>query len=242
MYSAKIDGARVQFGTLGFLYNNNKLMYDRKTNTLWHQFTGEPVVGVLADSGIKLYFPPVVVTTWEEWVTAHPDTLVLDNNTGVYSPDLYSSEDDPSSLYYRYRTSPDAMFPVARRSTLLDTKDVVLGLHLGGRAKAYPLDRLVEEVLNDDLGDTTLVIVTDTKAKAARAYLRGEHTFTASPAQGGDRRPLTILDKESNRWRVTEEALVMVDDPLQRLERLPSRMAYWFGWFSFFPSTQVYGE
>ena len=78
MYSAKLDGERVTFGTSGLLYRSNKLMYDRKTNTLWRQFTGEPVVGALADSGIRLSIFPVVLTQWQEWVAAHPDTTVLD--------------------------------------------------------------------------------------------------------------------------------------------------------------------
>jgi hypothetical protein len=25
------------------------------------------------------------------------------------------------------------------------------------------------------------------------------------------------------------------------LERLPGHMAYWFGWFSFYPRTELYG-
>ena len=32
-------------GTSGFLYRSNKLMFDRKTETLWHQFRGVPAVG-----------------------------------------------------------------------------------------------------------------------------------------------------------------------------------------------------
>ena len=243
MYSAKIEGEKVQFGTSGFLYLSNKLMYDRKTNTLWHQFTGEPVVGVLSDSGIKLSFFPVVLTTWEEWVAAHPDTKVLDIDTGVYSPDLYQPEDDLSSVYYNYRNSPDTMFPVGHRSPLLDTKAMVLGLRLEGRPKAYPLDRLVEDVVvNDELGGTALVIVTDAKARAARAYHRGDHTFQAAPATEDAGGLSTIEDEGGTRWQVTEEALVKVNDPSQRLERLPSHTAFWFGWFAFFPLTQVYGE
>ncbi len=31
------------FGSSGFLYRSNKLMFDRETNSLWNQFTGEPV-------------------------------------------------------------------------------------------------------------------------------------------------------------------------------------------------------
>ena len=42
MYDAQLDGEDVTFGTSGFLYQNNKLMYDRPTDTLWHSLTGEP--------------------------------------------------------------------------------------------------------------------------------------------------------------------------------------------------------
>ena len=31
------------FGSSGFLYRSNKLMFDRETNSLWNQFTGKPV-------------------------------------------------------------------------------------------------------------------------------------------------------------------------------------------------------
>ena len=37
-----------------------------------------------------------------------------------------------------------------------------------------------------------------------------------------------------------EESLTREDDPEERLERLPSHMAYWFGWYSFHPATDVY--
>ena len=66
MYSAKIDGEPTTFGTSGLLYRSNKLMYDRKTESLWSSLLGEPVIGLLADSEIKLAFFPVVLTTWEE--------------------------------------------------------------------------------------------------------------------------------------------------------------------------------
>jgi Protein of unknown function (DUF3179) len=51
--------------------------------------TGEPVVGPLAHSGIRLKVLPVVITTWKEWRTDHPDTQVLDITTGYqrdYTP------------------------------------------------------------------------------------------------------------------------------------------------------------
>ena len=136
MYSAKLNGERVTFGTSGLLYLSNKLMYDRKTNTLWRQFTGEPVVGSLAGSGIRLSIFPVVVTQWQEWVTAHPDTTVLDIETGIYLSSTYFPESNPRSIYYDYFSSPDTMFPVWSRSSLLDTKTVVLDC--GWKARPKP--------------------------------------------------------------------------------------------------------
>ena len=40
-------------------------------------------------------------------------------------------------------------------------------------------------------------------------------------------------------WRTTEDALVASDG--RELPRLGGHLAFWFGWFSFFPHTTVYG-
>ena len=76
-----VDGERVEFGTSGYLYRSNKLMYDRKTETLWHQFRGVPAVGPLAGSGMELEVLPMTLTVWSQWVAEHPDTTVLDLDT-----------------------------------------------------------------------------------------------------------------------------------------------------------------
>ena len=94
------------------LYRSNKVMYDRLTNSLWNQLTSEPVIGPLWDSGIKLDFFPVSLTTWEEWLELHPDTTVLDQETGVYPAEFYTPENNPQSIYYEYFESPETMFPV----------------------------------------------------------------------------------------------------------------------------------
>ena len=89
MYSTEVNGETTEFGTSGMLYRSNKLMYDRATETLWHQFRGEPVVGPLAGSGIRLRVLPSVLTTWVEWLAEHPDTTVISNDTGVYPAGFY---------------------------------------------------------------------------------------------------------------------------------------------------------
>ena len=241
MYSTTVDGEALQFGTSGFLYRSNKLMYDRKTNTLWNQFLGEPVVGPLADSGTRLELLPVLVTTWAEWVGEHPDTTVLDINTGVYAAPLYRVESDPMSTYFSYRASPEPIFPVGPESNLLLSKTEVLGLHFDGVARAYPLVLLREEGLaNDTVGGRNVVVVPERAPGAARAYARGELTFSVAGRPEGAA-PAVLLDQHGRRWRVEEGALVQEAAPSGlRLERLPSRVAFWFGWYAFFPMTTVY--
>ncbi len=65
-------------------------MYDRGTRTLWQSMTGEPVMGELADSGIKLELLPVTLTTWDEWREQNPETTVLSVDTGFSRPYLFA--------------------------------------------------------------------------------------------------------------------------------------------------------
>lgn len=232
MYSAEINGEPTEFGTSGMLYRSNKLMYDRATETLWHQFRGEPVVGPLADSGLRLEILPSVLTTWADWLTQHPDTTVISNDTGVYPAESYRPESDRRSIYYSYRADPGTMFPVPATDDALPAKTPVFGLAFHGAARAYPRDTLAQSpALNDTVGGQAVVIIADDHG-AARAYDRGELEF--QPIPGG------LRDDRGQQWQVTEDALVNAADPARRLERLPSRDAYWFGWFAFYPHTEVY--
>lgn len=242
MYSTRVNERVLQFGTSGFLYRSNKLMYDRGTGTLWHQFLGEPVVGTLADSGIVLERFPVTVTTWGEWLAAHRNTSVLDIHTGIYPPEAYAPEDDPLSTYFLYRESSKAMFPLAQRSNLLPEKATVLGVSVNGHTRAYPLELLSEQpVINDSLGGENLVVVTVAQARAARVYQRASLVFSLAQPGEGAQGGVVLADEQARRWRMEEESLVQVEDPSQRLRRLPSGMAYWFGWYTFYPASEVYG-
>jgi hypothetical protein len=242
------NGEEYEFGTSGFLYRSNKLMYDRTTRTLWNQLTGEPVLGELAaDEDLRLNILPVVLSTWEDWLSRHPDTLVMTRETGLYPPDFY----EPGVLYGDYFQSGETMFPVWQRSDLLADKDFVYTLYLDGIPKAYDVKRLAEEeVINDTLGETAVVLiatqgtvtidgnhrrvgaVTYTNGGEVRAYDRGDHLFTPGPD------PYIVLDEDGREWQVTEEALLGPDG--ETAPRLSGHLAYWFGWYAFFPDTLLY--
>ena len=233
MYSTEVNGETTEFGTSGMLYRSNKLMYDRATETLWHQFRGEPVVGPLAGSGIRLDVLPNILTTWGKWLAEHPDTTVISNDTGVYPADFYRPEEHTRSIYYSYRADPGTMFPVAGIDDRLDIKAQVFGLTFEGEARAYLRSDLAQtQVLNDTVGGQEVVIVT-AAGGGVRAYNRDGLQFQAE-------REGFIQDGQGRLWRVLEDALENVGEPSQTLERLPSRDAYWFGWHAFYPHTDLY--
>ena len=67
-----------------------------------------------------------------------------------------------------------------------------------------------------------------------RAHLRRSHTFR--PGNG----PNELSDEKAGRWQVREERLEGPEG--ERLARAPGLLAYWFGWHSFHPRTELYHE
>ena len=240
-YHGKFDGMETTFGTSGFLYRSNKIMYDRETFSLWNQETGQPVIGELADSGIQLNFFPTLLTTWGEWTDEHPDTTVLALDTGVYQPGRYFPEDNPNATYYEYFNTPGTMFPVWIRDDSLEAKDVVLGVNVGEAQKAYPVSVLqVERVVNDTLGETNVVVLGSEISQAAKAYERGDQEFSRTEGDASTGVPMKLVDKNGQVWDVTEEALVNASDASQTLPRIPTHSSFWFGWYAFYPETELY--
>ena len=139
-----------EFGSSGFLYRSNKLMYDRETNSLWNQFTGLPVVGTLTRSDIVLRTRPVAITTWANWLAKHPKTKVLSLETG------YERDYSPGRPYGDYFASPDTMFPVQVKDTRLEKKSYVYALRDDAVEKAWALSLFDGgAVVNDIAGNST---------------------------------------------------------------------------------------
>ena len=214
------------FGSSGFLYRSNKLMYDRETNSLWNQFTGRPVVGELTGSGIVLKVLPVAITKWRHWLERHPDTKVLSLRTG------HVRDYRPGAYYKEYFASPTLMFPAVVGDKRLKPKDQVFALRVDGADKAWPLTAFAGgRVINDRVGERDIVLIGDADSHTVRAYDAGGRTFAAGPEGAAS----VVADGES--WRVEEEALVA---GAARLARLPGHIAYWFAWSGFTAGAPLY--
>lgn len=228
LFETAVDGrnAPFEFGSSGFLYRSNKLMYDRETNSLWNQFTGQPVVGELVGSEIELKVRPVAITTWKKWLDRNPDTRVLSLETG------YSRDYRPGRPYAAYFNSPDLMFPALVNDNRLAAKDYVFALRLENAEKAWSLDLFDDQpVLNDSIGARDIVLIGDPETRTVRAYSSNGLVFTADEDNPAN------LRTGNGTWQIGEDALVGPNG--QRLDRLPGHIAYWFAWQNYLPDAET---
>ena len=148
------------------------------------------------------------------------------------------------AAYSDYFNNPEfVMFPVFNQNEdIAQNKDMVFGLRFDEQVKAYPLDILTQErVTNDRVDGQDVVIITQPTPErdffepggaAVRAYASDGLTFSTSDDA------TTVVDAEGLVWQVTEDALTAPDG--RELPRLAGHLAFWFGWYSFYPDTLFY--
>lgn len=213
------------FGVSGRLYKNDLVMYDHQTESYWTQVLGEAIRG--AFHGTRLVALTGTTLSWSEWLDSHPDTKLLDRPVDDRGQFLRDYAYDP---YAGYASSPEIWFPRGNVDPyrVLDPKALVLGVVLGGRARAYPESTLREEgAVNDVLGDVP-VLVTNVDG-AMKAWERGERTFRP----GTDR---MVVDDLGNAF----DAISGRGESGQ-LTEIHAITAFWFAWYDFYPATSIYG-
>ena len=131
----EVGGKVTEFGVSGVLYNSDLVFYDRQTETLWDQVEAKGIVGPLTGETLELV--PVTMTRWSRWRAAHPDTLVLSEDTGF-------AEDYSTDHYGKYRDSDRIVFPVKRKDKSIHPKSVVFGFSLDDGSVAYTESLLQE--------------------------------------------------------------------------------------------------
>jgi hypothetical protein len=228
-YKTRVGTIDHELGTSGFLYRSNKLMYDRKTQSLWSTVRGEPVIGPLVDKGIRLEHVSIVTTTWGEWRRRHPDTTVLSLNTG------HQRDYGEGRAYQRYYSTDRLMFNTPFQDNRLQNKQEVLALVFPASPKeqlAIDTEYLLAHPLyTDTVGDQKILVLTDTSG-ASRVYDPKRFDFVSYD------RDSTLIDNQGYSWTMREDRLESAEHTIT-LERLPSRNAFWFGWHAAFPATRL---
>lgn len=226
LYETNLEGRkdRLTFGSSGFLYRSNKLMFDRETSSLWNQFTGQPVVGELVDQDVKLKTRPVTITSWSTWQKRNPDTKVLSLKTGHFR------DYDSGVVYKEYFASSELMFPaLVSDESVVQRKDYVFGIRDFGAAKAWPLKAFTRKtVINDQIGSKNIVLIGDATTRTVRSYERGDIEFE----HGGS---LESLKSDAGSWVISENGLTGPNN--EKLARVSGSISYWFAWENYLGKT-----
>lgn len=232
VFDRVMDGRALTFGVSGLLYNNNLVMYDHQTDTLWSQLLGQGVRGALR--GRTLGILPSLMTTWGDWKARHPDTRVLSAAaTGRRADEVI----DPYGGYYGSGSA--GITGSSQNDGRLPVKELVVGLQIGAETRAYALrDIATAGTINDALGSLELALAYDAALDTAVVFLRrvDGRLLTLEPV--GDGR---LQDRETG----TEWALdtgTAVAGPLNgaQLQRLSGPLVFWFAWSDIHPGADLY--
>ncbi len=135
-FRRELDDEAVEFGVSGVLHESDLVLYDRSTESLWAQITGEAIMG--PKTGAQLQEIPVTMTTWQTWRERHPDTLLLSTDTG------FDDKDYTQDRYGDYRESDRLFLPVSATDARLHVKKLVYGAIIGDQPVAYEATWLQE--------------------------------------------------------------------------------------------------
>ncbi len=227
VYKTNTGGGRYEMGTSGFLYRSNKLMYDKKTQSLWSTIEGQPVIGDLVGDSIKLEIISVETTTWANWKQRHPQTLVLNIETG------YNRNYAEGEAYKKYFNSDDLMFPVPIQDDRLKNKEVVFVLRHNSIKDpvAFAKNYLNTNALVQYSGELGNYIVITTNEGNSRAFFTGNHQFRESDGK-------VIVSDKGEKWTIDESKIVNQQTGESRV-RIPSHEVFWFAWVNAHPNTKL---
>lgn len=116
VYDRDVEGTTVTLASSGKVYNDDTVMKDMETGSLWVQASGESIEGTMM--GKKFVSIPSTMMTWGEWKDAYPSGLVLSTNTGFI-------REYGRNPYEGYEKKPDVYFPVTRWDDSRAPKEVV---------------------------------------------------------------------------------------------------------------------
>jgi Protein of unknown function (DUF3179) len=117
--------------------------------------------------------PPETVVRAEPLPTPHLDRRVTVGRDAPFLADF-----DPSAMYYsaapdQIRAVDDPFFDEPGQADLLEEEDLVVGIELGGEARAYPVALLsLHEVVNDVVGGVPVAITWCPLCRTATAFER----------------------------------------------------------------------
>ena len=248
-----MNGKALHFYLAG-INNQNFLMRDKETGTWWQQITGQAIYGPLKGAALDLVMSDEL--TFGEWKAEVSGGQVL-------------AEVPKYAKEYDSNWEPDvAKLPVVISfpGTELKSRDIVVGLQMGGPGRAYPWETLAKQSpIVDRVNGVPLLVAVGADGKSFRVFvsrvdgkdteffLKGE-TEGEAPGAAGATKAATSADKAASPapkpWLLLDTATasewnfqgcaVSGASLGKCLDRVPALKDYWFDWRNYHPETSVY--
>lgn len=150
VYDRRLEAGESTFGVSGALIESNMVMYDRKTETLWQQSTGEALAGELFGSRLELH--PFQLMTMGDVRENYSNAQVLSESTGHvrnYGRNPYSG----------YNENDQFIFTPSSFDERFEQKEIMAVFRVGEEVVATPWLALDKNIVKEvEVGDLVLSI------------------------------------------------------------------------------------
>ena len=150
VFERTINGEILEFGTSEYIQENNVLLYDNISNSLWNTSLEKSVDGPKKETMLKKI--PSVVVQWDDFKKNFSNGQVLSRNTGFV-------RDYTHVPYGDYRTNNTIYFPLSLPDGRIKAKEMVLGVLVDSQFKAYKQTDIERaKKITDFIGQTSITI------------------------------------------------------------------------------------
>jgi hypothetical protein len=236
VWSREIDGVTLTFHLAG-INNQNFLMRDEETGSYWQQISGRAISGPFAGKTLRLIHSDEL--TFTLWKSEEPRGTVMKDVAA------YVKEYSPENWDVRMKRVPTV---ITHAQSGLAARDLMLGVHAGASARAFPYEVVErEKLVLDRVGPEPVMLVVGPDKQSVRAFSRtlprGRGVADFYRVTGGDGAMIdgTMMDSiTGGEWnfRGCATAGAMQGACLTPVEVIKD---YWFDWREYNPDTTVYG-
>jgi hypothetical protein len=242
-----VDDQELTFGTSGMLRRSDLVMWDRQSQSLWQQITGNAIVGDFASNKTVLKQLPSAIIAWETFAESYPEGKVLRRVTNSVGMPIREYDNPPYAGYDNVDAHPFLFLGVVDERLVATSRVLTID---GEMPVAYPFSFLEEmPVLNDSIDGEAIVAFFENGTFSAfknQAFVDQPVGSVTVFSRSVDGRDLTfelsdsgITDVETGSdWNFVGMAIAGELEGTQ-LEPVVHANHFWFSWAVFKPDTQI---
>jgi hypothetical protein len=232
VWKREVDGLVLTFHLAG-INNQNFLMRDEQTGTVWQQISGAAISGPLKGRNLELVSSDEL--TLGLWKTEQPSGTLL-KDLAEYAPKYAKKDWD-----VRMQKTPTVL---SYAQPGLTPRTLVIGIRAFGAARAYPYEVLLaEKLVLDRLGGAPVLIVVGPDGQSLRGFrsqLPGSERELEFYRTGASATAALMMDDATgSRWNF-QGCAVDGKSAGTCLERIEIVKDYWFDWRHYNPATSVF--